>query len=649
MVVNHEYVGFPISDLAPATPSNLAGLPTAFENVIGYPLPTTVNLELHGEFFYNLGLSVVRISRPSPGGQFQVVSDPKNRRIHGLSGLAINAERTDGFQSITSWGSRSHQRGDRNYLIGTGPAASDVFPLSSDGLGNRIIGTGFNCSGGNTPWGTVLSAEENFQASSFFFVGVQENVLPNGTQLGYADGTSGAEFGLVGEKYGWMVEVDPADTSFRVRKHTALGRFRHENIAFRIEAGSPLVGYMGDDRRGGHTWKYVSNGTVSNPSSKSNSQLFESGTLYVAKFNSDGTGEWIPLKLDTPTNPIPPSVLASAELAALGSAQRNGGIRLPKRAGLAGQTEDGGSFVLDLTNESLISDYQGKTLADFYPNQGAILVDVFLAANLVGGTPSSRPEDLEVHPITNEVFIAYTDHVPGGDGYPDSRIFQVAKVSSAVNAQQTSGGLYKIVEGSADSTGTTFIWENFAPGGEAGAENGAGFAALDNMLIDDEGNIWGVTDMSTGNHNGISDGAVPELLTIDHSATGATSTLVGVFGNNWFFYIPTSGPNAGEVIPFGYGPPRCEVTGPTLIGNTIIFAVQHPGEDTPIGTGVKTTREIEILNLDGTLFNQTRTVPLGSNWPSNLKPPTRGEKTLQAPRPSIIGIRRAGRSGDRLL
>jgi secreted PhoX family phosphatase len=647
--INHEYVSYPFSELAPGTPSNLAGLPSSFPEVIGFELPTSVNRELLGEFMYNLGGSVIRISRSSPGGQFRVVRDSKNRRIHGLSGLGINSDRSDGFQSVTSWGSRSYQRGDNNYLIGTGPSATDVFPLSSDGLGNRIIGTGYNCSGGTTPWGTVLSAEENFQASSFFFVGVQEDVLPNGTQTGYEEGTSGAEFGLVGEKYGWMVEVDPADTSFRPRKHTALGRFRHENIAFRIEAGSPLIAYMGDDRRGGHTWKYISDGIVADPSSKSNSQLFESGTLYVAKLNPDGTGEWIPLELDTPTNPIPPSVLASVELAALGSAQRDGRIRLPQRAGVAGATEDGGSFILDLTNESLISDYQGQTLADFYPSLGAILVDSFLAANLVGGTPTARPEDLEVHPITNEVFIAYTDNVPGGDGYPDSRVFQVAKLSSAVNAQQTSGGLYKIVESSADGTGDTFTWENFAPGGEAGAENGAGYAAVDNLLIDDEGNIWGVTDMSTGSHNGITDGAVPELITIDHSETGATSSLVGVFGNNWIFYIPTSGPNAGEVIPFAYGPPRCEVTGPTLVGNTIIFAVQHPGEDTPIGTGDETTRDIEILNLDGSLFNQTRTVPLGSNWPSNLTPPTRGEKGIKPPRPAVIGIRRTGRTGESLI
>lgn len=97
-----------------------------------------------------------------------------------------------------------------------------------------------------------MSAEENFQASPSSFVGVQELVKPNGTQTSYIEGTTGATFGLVGEKYGWLVEIDPSNQSFRPRKHTALGRFRHENIAMRAKAGQPLVGYMGDDRRGAH-------------------------------------------------------------------------------------------------------------------------------------------------------------------------------------------------------------------------------------------------------------------------------------------------------------------------------------------------------------------------------------------------------------
>jgi secreted PhoX family phosphatase len=112
----------------------------------------------------------------------------------------------------------------------------------------------------------------------------------------------GAEFGLVGEKYGWLVEIDPDDANFRPRKHTALGRFRHENITLRVEEAKPLA-YLGDDRRGGHTYKFVSKELAAHRRSKSNSRLLEEGTLYVARYNPDGSGRWLPLMPTTPTNP----------------------------------------------------------------------------------------------------------------------------------------------------------------------------------------------------------------------------------------------------------------------------------------------------------------------------------------------------------
>ncbi|WP_009634187.1 PhoX family protein [Synechocystis sp. PCC 7509] len=661
--VNHEYVSYPISALAPESPTDLAGFPESFTSVIGYT-PTSKDRALLGEFLYNMGGSILRISKQR-GGQFKVVSDPKNRRIHTLSGLGINSQRTDGYQAITAWGAKSYQQGDQNYLIGTGPAAAQVFNLSSDGLGNKIIGTGHNCSGGTTPWGTIMSAEENFQASTAFFVGVQEGVKPDGTQTGYITGTTGAEFGMVGEKYGWMVEIDPKDPNCRPRKHTALGRFRHENITMRVERGKKLVAYMGDDRRGGHTYKFVSTNTVTDPRSKDNSALFESGILYAARYNSDGKGTWIPLQLDTPTNPNIPSVLASTEIAQLGKATNNGLMRLPRRNGVAGQTTDGGSLSVTINtvvNSSgtttsfgeaeVLPAYRNKKLSDFYTTKGAIVCDAFLAANLAGATPTARPEDLEVHPRTKQVFIAYTDGAPGGDGYPDSRIFVVSKYTSAINDAQPSGELFKITEDSTDGTGLTFRWERFAKGGEAGAEIGSGFANVDNLVFDRRENIWGVTDMSTASHNGFDVGAAATPKLIEHTVVGAssksaatsdknveTSSLIGVFGNNWLFYIPTRGKDAGEVVPFAYGPPRCEMTGPTFVSDTLIISIQHPGEDCPYSPQVTLNRDIEMLNLDGTLFTQNRTVPRGSNWPNNLK-----GKPLGAPLPSVIGISRKQRS-----
>ncbi len=630
--VNHEYISYPMTKAFLSPDNELAAFPTTDQLVLELDLSER-NLATFGELLYNVGGSIVRIRKGTDGRYAPVAGDPLNRRIHGLSGLAINATRNDNYKNVTGWGSKNYQQGDNNYLQGTGPAAWEVFPLSSDGLGDRIIGTSYNCSGGTTPWGTILSAEENFQTS------VQEDVTPDGTQTDYAEGSVGAIFGLVGEKYGWMVEINPTNPRFRPQKHTALGRFRHENIAFRVNAASPLIAYMGDDRQGGHTYKYVSKAIVKNPADKNNNLLFHEGTLYVARFNRDKTGQWIPLLLTTPTNPNVPREIAEAELNTIGTAQKNGLVRLPKRQGIAGQTEDGGSFVLDITNQdAALGDYRHKTLADFYPTQGAILADAFLAANLVGGTPSARPEDVEVNPATGEVFIAYTDGSPSSNGYPDSRIFVVAKYFDSIDAIQHFGGLYKITEGSPDGSGTAFRWERFAQGGEAGVSEGAGFAAVDNLAFDSQGNLWGVTDM--GAENGFGLGANPKLLEIDRRKTGNVGVLAATFGNNWLFVTPTTGSNAGQVVPFAYGPPRCELTGPTFISDgqrddTLILSVQHPGEKMPIGNGVELSRTIEMLDLNGNIFEQIRNVPRGSNWPSNLEGNPQGP-----PRPSVIGIRR---------
>jgi secreted PhoX family phosphatase len=214
-------------------------------------------------------------------------------------------------------------------------------------------------------------------------------------------------------------------------------------------------------------------------------------------------------------------------------------------------------------------------LSDYYMSQGALLCDAFLAANLIGGTPCARPEDIEIHPVTKQVFITMTDGVAGSDGYPDSRLFVLGKYSAAVNGTQPHGGLYKIIEDSPDGTGTTFTWHRFLQGDEAGAEDGAGFAAIDNLVFDEQGNLWIVTDMSTERHNGFDRGANPTPRTIDHTVINdAANDLVGVFGN-------------------------------------------------------------KLLTLDGTTFTQNRTVPRGSNWPSNI-----GGDALGAPKPATIGIHR---------
>ncbi len=153
--------------------------------------------------------------------------------------------------------------------------------------------------------------------------------------------------------------------------------------------------------------------------------------------------------------------------------------------------------------------------------------------------------------------------------------------------------------------------------------------------------------MSTTTHNGFNVGAAGTVTTIDHTANGNVSNFTGVFGNNWLFYIPTTGANAGEVIPFAHGPVRCEMTRPTFVGDTLIISVQHPGEDSPINDGTILSRDIELLDLSGVTFNQARTVPRGSSWPSNIPTADGGKGQPRSfPKPSVIGIKRKNTTGN---
>jgi secreted PhoX family phosphatase len=167
------------------------------------------------------------------------------------------------------------------------------------------------------------------------------------------------------------------------------------------------------------------------------------------------------------------------------------------------------------------------------------------------------------------------------------------------------------------------------------------------LAFDQRGNVFGVIDMSTGLHNGFTEGFPNNPTT--YTTTGDVGNLVGVFGNNWLFYLPTEGPEAGEISPLAYGPTRCEVTGPTfVVRNTLILSMQHPSEDcifdqTVEPAGALLHPPIELLDLTGQVFTQNRTVPRGSNWPSNIAGNLHGLS-----RPCVIAIRRKD-SEDRFV
>lgn len=612
LTVNHEYISskpwlqtyeqvigqsLPVEAVAAAVETaGEAGI-NAFALSDSDPVKAAIS-EVSKECLVDLGMSVISIRRET-NGQWVRTNSNADRRITGVSGLE-----------------------DGNYLASTGPAVA-VFQKTSgagyiDTLGDRVVGTFNNCSGGTSPWGTVFSAEENFQ-----------NFVPEGV---HADGTSldpsevaftltdeetvglGNVFGLAGNKYGWMVEVDPANPSDYGTKHTWLGRFRHEAVAIRAESGKPLAIYSGCDRRGGHVYKFVSAGTVRDPQDKANSRLLTEGMLYAAKLNADGTGRWMPLEASTAVDPDLPSVHLGGMLT----------LPNPDRAA--------GGFV-KVEDDAAITTYkqQFSTLGDLYTGnpteqQGAILIDAHFAASAAGATCTARPEDTDLAP-NGALFIAFTSGTASGsDGSPDNRVF----VGPNGETEWEYGWIMRLDEANNDPGAMTFTWELFATGGEP-AEGGLGFANPDNLEFDSKGNLWMVTDMSSDKHNK----AVPPGRIDSEGKPISQSNLRGLYGNNSVWYLPTSGPNAGEAYLFGFGPMDCEMTGPFVTQDlkTLFLAAQHPGEIN--GTRIdmaSETRQYAMQTTDGQEFIQTREVPIGSNWP--------GKAANDPPKPAVIAVRR---------
>lgn len=558
------------------------------------PLKAQVR-QIAKEALIDQGMGVMGI-RKTAEGKWERTFSPADRRITGISGLE-----------------------DKRYLKCTGPAKAVFVKPSGQGyrdkLGDRIIGTFANCAGGTTPWGTVLSGEENIQ-----------NQVPDAV---YADGTAfppskrtfaidaeevsgqGNVLGLAGNKYGWVVEVDPANPNDFGTKHTWLGRYRHEAVGVRVTAGKPIAFYSGCDRRGGHIYKFVSRDAVQNPTDKANSRLLENGMLYAAKFNPDGTGSWIALKADTPVNPDSPTNIAG------------GLINLPNRPA--------GGFVPVKQDDDITKFKQKfKTLGDLYSGnaeekQGAILIDAHYAGNACGATCTARPEDTEIAP-DGSLYIAFTSGSPSdSDGGPDQRIFKGPNGETSYEY----GFVMHVTEAKNDPAAMTFSWKMLTLGGEP-STGGAGFANPDNLMIDPNGHVWIVCDMSSDKLNK----AVPARLD-DKGKAVSQSNLRGVFGNNGLWFIPTSGAQAGNAYLFALGPVECELTGPFLSADqqTLFLSIQHPGEVHGIRAAMKVeTRKFAMKGTDGKDFTQTRQVPIGSNWPSKAAD--------KPPKPSIVAVRR---------
>ncbi|MBD1383551.1 PhoX family protein [Metabacillus arenae] len=318
----------------------------------------------------------------------------------------------------------------------------------------RVQGTFANCSGGKTLWNTLLTCEENYETTS---------------EAAKLDPTH----------YGWVVEVDPFDDSFKVRKHTYLGRFNHENTCMGLAKDGRVVVYMGDDKKDACVYKFISKGKYDKYAGKGNSKLLEEGTLYVANFSE---GEWLPLTVDA----------------------------VREAAG------------------------DDKELLAKFQSQGDILVNCHEAALLIGGTPTDRPEDVEISPFDSTIFIAHTNNDNHGNIH---------------------GHITRFYEKDEDHGSLEFQFAIFAAGGIQ-----SGFSAPDNLTFDEDGNLWTVTDISSSKLN---------------------QKVWEPFGNNGMFVIPTDGKDEGNAYQFASAPVEAELTGPSFTPDesALFLSIQHPGEE----------------------------------------------------------------------
>ncbi|GHJ10638.1 hypothetical protein TPA0907_50050 [Micromonospora humidisoli] len=455
------------------------------------------------------GMSVVELERVDGTGQWRAVGQgrrPYNRRV---TALATKFELT-------------------------GPAAGSAWlRTAADPKGRTVVGTLNNCAGGVTPWGTVLSGEENFNQ---YFVGADAapaELKPKFDRYGitttarYPSGSRKWEraderFDLAknpneAHRFGWIVEIDPFDPESRPRKHTALGRFKHEGANVIVARDKRVVAYMGDDERFDYLYKFVSDKKFMPGDSwvarKNNLTLLESGTLYVAQFNQTSAAE----------------IDGSGKLPADGAFNGTGRwIRL-----VSGNR----SFV------------DGMTAAD-------VLTFTRLAGDKVGATKMDRPEDVEPSLLTGKVYVALTNNSDRGKaGKP---------AADEINPRNLNkhGQILELVEDRGDNTAESFTWSLPIVAGDP-ADPSTYFAGYDktkvspiscpdNVAFDATGNLWISTD---GNALGSNDG---------------------------LFATAVEGPERGHLKQFLTVPLGAETCGPFITGDnrSVFVAVQHPGEIT---------------------------------------------------------------------
>jgi uncharacterized protein len=421
LCVNHEYTNtlFMVPGLVPADGGPTP--PEAYTKAIA-------ELEMAAH-----GASIVEVKRDGKGA-WSVVRDSKfNRRISTL----------------------------RTEMAFTGPAAGHKrMQTKADPGGTRVIGMAGNCAGGMTPWGTYLTCEENIDN---YFMGKIDRTFPEQRNFDrmtipsatYGWGRYDERFDVnkeqnEGNRFGWVVEIDPYDPVSMPRKHTALGRFKHEGAGVGLTKDGRVVVFMGDDQKFEHIYRFVSKEKFKPGDRAANMRLLEEGTLSVARFDADGSVIWLPL--------------------------------------VHGQGP--------------------LTAANGFNSQADVLIEARVAASLLGATRMDRPEDVEVNPKTGKVYALLTNNE---DRRSKDWVEKVpAGQVNAANPRPANiwGHIIEMTPPDGDHAAPKFKWEIMIQGGNpadpaVGAQFNAAttadgwFGSPDNCCFDSRARLWVGSDQGS--------------------------------------------------------------------------------------------------------------------------------------------------------
>jgi secreted PhoX family phosphatase len=367
----------------------------------------------------------------------------KAQAAHGVS--VIEVELKDGRWQIVRPSRLARRFTAFTPMTVGGPAAGHaLMRTAADPAGRTVLGTLNNCASGKTPWGTYLTGEENF---AFYFDG-GDKLDPHQQRWGlrktgtYRWAEHDERFDAVKHphepnRFGWVVEIDPLDPSSMPVKRTAIGRAAHEGAWVALTKDGRAVVYSGEDARFEYIYKFVSRDRMQPGGGRANRELLDHGTLYVARFDADGTGRWLPL------------VHGQGPLTAAGG----------------------------------------------FADQGEVVIKTRQASDLLGATKMDRPEWLAIDPRSGEIYCTLTNN--SSRGAPN----MPAPDAANPRANNVMGSIIRWKEdGDFDATGfrwnhLVLAGDPANTRAEAkGNIKGDLFACPDGLAFDTRGVLWVQTD-----------------------------------------------------------------------------------------------------------------------------------------------------------